>query len=180
MYDNPFMMHDANTKGIAFVVDYYRRVKRRFLGPAFVEGTWVGYATGLDQEIYYVVETYEQTWTKVKGYAVGLTESGKVYVRWRSEVVDVQPKTGTLSQLSSCYYPSSGQSSEIVACFVLLREGSQKAPTRKEGFVVDAAGENRQVLIQVKASERILDPQDALSAARDFYRRTGVRLGTLR
>jgi hypothetical protein len=177
MYDNPFLIHEANTSGAAFFINFFNRVKKFILGASFVEGTWVGYALESDQGIYYVVETYEQTLTQVSMEGVGLTEAGKVLVRWSSKAIEIRSKTHTLGQVSSYYDVASGSSTDVIGCFVLLREGTQPAPKRKEGFVVEVAGLNRHLLIEEKISDKLLDPQEALSSACALYRRTRLAFG---
>jgi hypothetical protein len=178
MYDNPFMINEANTSGSIFIINFFHRVRKLILGASFVEGTWVGYALDSDQGIYYVVETYEQTLTQVSVEGVGLTEAGKVLVRWSSKAIEIRSKTHTLGQVSSYYDVSSGSSADVIGCFVLLREGAQQAPKRKEGFVVEVAGLNRHLLIEEKVSDKLLDPQEALASARALYRRSRLVGGT--
>jgi len=179
MYDNPFMIHEANTSGATFIINFFDRVKKLMLGASFVEGTWAGYAMESDKGMYYVVETYEQTLTQISVEGVGLTEAGKVLIRWSSKAIELRSKTQTLGQVSSYYYAGSGSSAEVIGCFVLLREGT-RAPNRKEGFVVEVAGLNRHLIIEEKVSDKLLDPQEALSSACALYRRSRLAFGMQR
>jgi hypothetical protein len=82
-----------------FLIGRVRSVKKFVLGPAYVEGTWVGYY-GTQDERFLAIDVYEQTFTgtSIKGFGYKLLTNGATeeHAHWDSQMVHIDPIAGSL------------------------------------------------------------------------------------
>jgi hypothetical protein len=156
---------------LSFLVNDIRWIKKRIFGSSFIEGTWAGYYIGLDNVVYYVVETVQQTLTTMSLWGTGFTESGEIRSTWNSQAMDVNPKSRTMVQAYDCTYAKTGQSVDGIGRFTLLHKGG-KPPHRKEGFIADVTDAKRQRVAEEKFSDQILDHTEALPFARERWQQS--------
>jgi hypothetical protein len=81
------------------LISRVRLVKKIVLGPAYVEGTWVGYY-GLQPDVFLAIDVYEQTFidTSIKGVGYKILPNGAPEIRahWDSQMVHIDPEAGSL------------------------------------------------------------------------------------
>ena len=156
---------------LSFLVNEIRWIKKRIFGSWFIEGTWAGYYIGLDDVVYYVVETLEQELATMSQQGIGFTESGETRSTWNSQAIDINPKSSAMVQAYHCTYAKTGQPVDGIGSFTFYHKGGMP-PHRKEGWIADVADAKRQRVVEEKVSDQIIDHREAIPFARELWQQS--------
>ncbi len=170
VFDNPYYVNEGQIKGLYFIHNLMYEIKVRLLGSSFIEGTWAGYVQGGENGGFFIVETYDQSYTAITATGTRFTRLGEIHSRWESKSVNLNRKTHTLVQENACTLPRSAQIFSETAFYSLRIETMGKPPKRMEGFMVDARTRKRRTIREEKASDGILAHREDFLLARDKYR----------
>jgi hypothetical protein len=141
-------------------------VKRIFLGPYYMEGTWVGHFIGHAGDVRYVVETFEQELDSlcIRGYS--FTADDVQHGQWTSEAAQIDTARGKLTYTYTCDILTRGVPHQGVGVFDLQRKSKTSPPHAILGYVADVVDGQRLPVKEVRISNTSLLPEDALGRAK--------------
>jgi hypothetical protein len=152
------------------LADSWKPLKKFFIGPSYVEGTWVGFYITKENEVRYIVEVFEQNNFNVNLRGVSYDEQGNFSDKWTAPIVTIDQPTGMLKYM----YESvpEGESSSVhygIANYQFVRQSLSTPPNGFEGTVIDSgrAATNHTTLTKVSDSQ--IELLDGLKKAKDVY-----------
>lgn len=145
-------------------------VKKFMLGASYMEGTWVGFFVGHDNNIRYLVETFEQDLSFLK-------VRGKIYrndFSYHASHVSTDATLDTLNgRLSYSYDADAINNTHInagLARFELTRSGREKPAHHMVGYSSDLFNSKKLIAFEEKISEStVVDLSKALEEAEKVY-----------
>jgi hypothetical protein len=163
----------ATYRGLVFGINWLLRrsefIKKRMLGPAYLNGTWVGWYRGADGNIKYVVEIVEQTFTSVLTRGEAFDDAGTSRGDWVSEAMFVAPARAQLVYTCNAQFNSVGTPSRSLVVFKLERKENTAAPDALDGFVTDVHNGNRTKVREEKLQDKPMAIPAALGKAKERY-----------
>ncbi len=116
--------------GLQWTFENIRPLRKRILGPYFVEGTWVGFY-GISATPYYAIDVYEQTFTRttIKGW--GYVSKEEQRANWESDMVHIDPSRRSLAFICTVNFFPQLQSDAITE-FTFIRK-DKNSPPEKNG-----------------------------------------------
>ncbi len=154
--------------GLRWLFDHVRWVRRKVLGPEYVEGTWIGSFADRGGKKQFTVEHFEQTLDGlvIRGYAQ--SEANVFYAQWTSKSVAVDAEKGTLTYSYDCDLTASkGQG---LAIFTFQRKHFRKPPFGLVGYsadLVDGVGSHND---EYKLSDAQVNVTEAFEAAEKRFK----------
>lgn len=145
-----------------------RRLKRWVLGPAYLEGTWVGYFIGDDGTLEYAVETIEQDLSSLVLKGASYSADGRLHARWETSSARVDAVKGTLSYSHVCDVMGAAVPHQGIGVFDLRRSASTAPADEIEGYSADLTSGIRAHSHERKISDRGLTKAEALPEAVRF------------
>lgn len=148
----------------------FKCVKKFILGATYMEGTWVGFFVGHDNNIRYLVETFEQDLSLLK-------IRGKIYrddLSYHASHVSTDATLDKLNgRLSYSYDADAIHNSHInagLARFELTRNGREKPAHHIVGYSSDLFNSKKLMAFEEKISESTaVDTNKALEGAKNVY-----------
>lgn len=141
-------------------------VKRWLLGPYYLGGTWVGSFKSASGETIRTVEHFEQSLSTLKIRGQAFNELGESYALWNSVSENVDAVSGLLTYTYNCDKDSEKYSFQGIGVFHFQRTDSSCAPTSIRGYSADLIDGKRTDNEERKYSERLVDFNDVLLAAK--------------
>mgnify|MGYP001587503561 CR=1 FL=1 len=156
-----------------FFMGAFRRIKplkKFFLGGSYMEGTWVGFFVGHNNDIRYLVESFEQDLSLLK-------IRGRVYRNdntFHSSHISTDASIDTVNGKLSYSYDADAISNTHInaglARFELVRKGREVAPHHIVGYSSDLFHPNKLKAFQDKISDSTaLELNVELSEAEKVY-----------
>lgn len=145
-----------------------RWVRRLVLGPAYLEGTWIGRyledVNGTDEKRW-TVEHFEQTLEGlvIRGYS--FDANGKEVANWASQATLIEAERGKLTYSYTCKKHPNKEFSGL-AEFNFQRPSVFKAPTELNGFAADLTDGLRDQNRERKLSNEQVDVKAAFESAK--------------
>lgn len=146
-----------------------RYLRRLLLGPADIEGTWVGYMV-LAGEQHRVVEWIEQDIESVMIRGQCFKPDGSYYSQWNSNAVNLDIERGILTYTHTCEIldAATGASVYGLSKFQLERRSKSHSPSAMSGFSTDEGFQGRVQASQSRLSLRIMDLKDVLAGKKSI------------
>jgi hypothetical protein len=162
-------------------------LRKFLLGPAFIEGTWVGHYVRYGRSIFTVEHHYQASdQIEITGREIDIT--GKPLSSWKSYVAALDAKGATLTYAYDCDIFARQGSHLGIARFDLHRQNAtgwkawtpfgnatSQPPYKLTGFSLDTTDGEKDVNMEYKVSDGPLDDQEALDRAKEYFR-TDLRL----
>ena len=154
-----------------FLIGRVRLVKKIVLGPAYVEGTWIGYY-GPQTERFLVIDVYEQTFTNtsIKGVGYKFIPNGAAEQRahWNSQMVHIDPVAGTLDFYCVVNLIPK-ETTDAITKFMFSRQRKSAPPTQLTGNSANIKDGVKLPVHMVKFSDETnCDDQKTLDAAKKY------------
>jgi len=143
-------------------------VKRWVLGPAYMEGTWVGYFIGSSGNIGYLVETIEQDLSNLVLKGASYSEGGILHARWETNSATIDAVKGTLTYSHICDVIGVAVPHQGIGVFDLRRTSAKAAAYEMEGYSADLTHGRRAQSFEKKISGKGLAKAEALPEALRF------------
>ena len=147
--------------------DRFIFIRRRFLGPEYIEGTWVGCYEFSEGQRRFTVEYFEQTLDKVIVRGQAFTEEGEPYGQWLSRAVTVNAEQGTLIYAYDCDIHSDNTSFQGIAIFHFERKTKRKPPSVLNGFSADVIDGVRSANREHKIGDTEIGMKEAFEKAKE-------------
>jgi hypothetical protein len=146
-----------------------RLVKKLVLGPAYVEGTWVGFY-GPVASRFLAIDVYEQTFTdtSIKGVGYKILPSGATeeHAYWHSQMVHIDPVAGSLDFYCVVNLLPK-ETTDAITKFTFSRRRKSAPPTQLRGDSANVKDGNKLPVRMVKLNDdTTYDEKVALEAAK--------------
>lgn len=151
------------------VLGKFQWLKAQLLGPAFLEGTWVGYFFGKAGDLRFFVEVFEQDLSTLRIRGESYTDDAKPHASWYSQAVMLDASTARLVYTSTIKILTQNVVHESLVDLKLERTDSNATAEYLRGDTADIANGIRVALHIKKASNKGIPLATALELAREYY-----------
>jgi hypothetical protein len=143
-------------------------LRSKLLGPFYLEGTWVGYFVGKDQNVYLLVEQHEQDLATLKVKGRYFTTDGVERGYWESDASIVDADAGTLSY--SYYFHPMYESGvkQGLAVFSFVRNRKSAPPHLMHGYSANLTDSERSPATEKKLPKKLFGHAESVRAARQM------------
>lgn len=170
VYDNPYYVNDGQTTGLYFIDGFFNEVKKRLLRKIYIEGTWIGYI-GIDNtRVYYIVETYDQSYTRTSVTGTKFSRNGDILIRWEHKGINISRTSHTLCFEAECCVPFTSRKIIEIRNYNILLPEEGKLPVRIDGTIIEKGSKRAQNIHEEKVSDRIVAPNECFFIAKEKYR----------
>jgi hypothetical protein len=126
--------------GLRYVLDRWRRSRQWFLGPSYLEGTWIGsYRTKAGEKLY-TVEHFEQSLDglTIRGQSSSAADRTPRF-KWTSKACSIDETAGALTYSYTCTDLAAIPASpfEGIANFTFQRQNTKAPPEKIDGYSAD-------------------------------------------
>jgi hypothetical protein len=158
-------------KSLAFSVhgafSNIRYVKKFFLGPAFVEGTWVGFYGPKDKP-YYAIDVFEQSLANTSMFGGSYLNQSEQRSNWIGRIVHIDETARILSFHCEVSIISENKKTDAITEFMLVR-GNNNVPHRMNGNSSNISdGHMIEVHMKKLSDNTVYDKVAALNAAIEY------------
>ena len=146
-------------------------IKKRILGPYYMEGTWVGFFIGHQEKVRFFVEFFEQDLNDlvIRGKAFR-EEDGKYHGSWVSDNVNINTKLGKISYTYETDAIGNTFVNPGIAQFNIERTSKDQPPCRLIGFTSDLFNPQKLKSFEQKISEKTeIDSKEAFNRAKEIF-----------
>ncbi|QDK79559.1 hypothetical protein EXU85_13480 [Spirosoma sp. KCTC 42546] len=148
-----------------------RLVRKFFLGPKYLEGTWVGFYIGIGGSVRFIVEHFEQDFEILIVRGRAYNDQKKFHTSWISYPANIDIVKGELTYMYELKGAQQISNGTGIVYFNFYRKNQISAPTMISGFSADLENKGvRTKSLEHKISDdvKITDSQ-ALTKAIEFY-----------
>jgi hypothetical protein len=146
--------------GIIYMVKKNNWVKKFFLGPYYLEGTWVGF----------LIERFEQDIDTLVIRGKSYSETTKYHATWTAPSVNIDTISGRISYMYDCFPVNDKSNHNGIAIFNFERNDQYSAPKGLTGFSADLHLGQRTRAMEIKISNKCdIDEKVALEKAKQLY-----------
>lgn len=148
-----------------------RLVRKFFLGPKYLEGTWVGFYIGLKGQVRYIVERFEQDFETLIIRGTSYNEVNGFHGSWISFPANVDISKGELTYMYDLKGINEVSNGTGIAFFSFHRKDQNTAPRIIKGFSADLHNDGKRTKsFEYKLSDgNIFTDAEAIQKAIDFY-----------
>lgn len=148
-----------------------RYLKKKIFGAEYIEGVWVGFFIGKNDNVRYYIETFEQDFESITIRGKGFRENEGYFGSWISESVNFDVKRGTLNYTYKSDALSNSFSNSGLADFVVERKSNNAPPDRLFGFSADLYNPKKMKSFEKKIKDvpDIGKIEEALEKAKQLY-----------
>lgn len=156
--------------GIIYLTKKSTWIKRQFLGPYFLEGTWVGFYIGVSGNERFIIEKFEQEIDSLTIHGKSFSETTKYHASWTSTSVNIDPTNRRITYMYDCLPINDKTSTNGIAIFTLERDDQYSAAKGLTGFSADLHLGQRVRAMETKLSVNCnIDEMMALEEAKKFF-----------
>jgi hypothetical protein len=143
-------------------------LRKLILGKGFLEGTWVGHYIHNSLH-FFTIEHIEQATGQTQINGREFDQSGKTRAAWYSDTVSIDTERMRLVYAYTCTVFHRKHVHEGLGFFALIRESTQAAPTKLDGYAVDLIDGDRDPNTEHKISEEPVTDIEALRIAKEKF-----------
>lgn len=151
--------------GVGWLLLRWHWAKRKFFGPYYMEGTWVGWFVGHAGDKRIMIEHYAQDFDGVIVKGRSYTDTLKEHGYWATEVVTVDARKGRMVFTYSFDVLTRSAGLTGMSTFDFERTSAHDPPTAISGFAHDLNDPTRIAVHSTKISDKFLRWDDALKVA---------------
>ncbi|WP_280151730.1 hypothetical protein [Piscinibacter sp. XHJ-5] len=143
-------------------------LRRLILGKSFLEGTWIGHYMH-EEEHRFTIEFVDQASGTTVIHGREFDSAGKTRASWASDTVSIDIERMHLVYAYTCKVFVRKHVQEGLGVFTLVRESSEKAPTKLDGYAVDLIDGDRDPNTEYKICDEPLPDEESLAEARKRF-----------
>lgn len=146
----------------------YQWIRKRLLGGAFLEGTWVGHWKRNGKNVF-TIETINQDngETRITGRQIG--ENGETQADWSSESTFIDLRRDRLIYVYSCDVYRTKHQQNGIGVFKIIKPSKKLPANMLDGYAVDMVDGDKDPNREHKISDDIIDTDCALSEAKRIF-----------
>ena len=145
-------------------------VKKWILGPYFMEGTWIGFFVGHQNNVRLYCETFEQGLSDLVIRGKAFKDDGTYHGSWVSDTTNINVKLGKLSYTYDADVIGNTAINPGLARFDLERPSREKPPFRMIGYSSDLFNPAKLKSFEEKVSDdTVFESIEAFRKAKDVY-----------
>jgi hypothetical protein len=173
-----FAVYRGIASGLLSVFRRSVRFRKWMLGPAFLEGTWVGFFPHSGSH-HFTVEFFDQETGETKITGREFDANGKTYATWWSHAASVSVADRRLVYTYSCDVFLRDKQQQGIGVFSLISNGKGRAPHVLDGYatdlVIETEGSGQKPIIKKdpnrehKISDAMLDDAAAIARAKELF-----------
>jgi hypothetical protein len=143
-------------------------MRRVLLGPAFLEGTWVGHyaRNGLHR---FTIETIDQREGETRIEGREFDENLKTRADWSSESSFVDVRHGRLIYVYSCDVYDTRHQQSGIGVFRVVRSRKGELRDKLDGYAVDMVDGQKDPNTEYRISTAFISDADALREAKEIF-----------
>ncbi|MDM1554446.1 MULTISPECIES: hypothetical protein [Chryseobacterium] len=122
---------------LIYLVNKSPWIKRKFLGPYFLEGTWVGFYIGASGNVRYIVEKFEQEIDSLVIRGKSFDENFNYHSSWISNSVNIDVISGRITYMYELIPLKEIKNNNGVCVFNFERDNQYSKPDGLMGFSAD-------------------------------------------
>jgi len=157
---------------LLFLFKNIRIIRKYFLGPKYLEGTWVGFYIGHGGQVRYIVERFEQDFETLIIRGTSYNELEKFHTSWISFSANVDIAKGELTYMYELRGINEVFNGTGIVFFSFHRKNQDTAPTMIKGFSADLHNNGKRTKsfeYKLKDKENNLTDIEAIKKAIEFY-----------
>lgn len=141
------------------------RLRKFILGPAFLEGTWIGFFPHGDS-FHFTVEFFNQETGETKIIGREFDADGQTYASWKSYASSVDVDDRRLTYAYSCDVFGRDTQQQGLGVFDMVGKGKRSAPNMLDGYASDLIDGEKDTNKEYKISDELIPDDEALAKAR--------------
>lgn len=151
-------------------------IKKIFLGPAYLGGTWIGFYIGTTGKVRYIIERFEQDMDSLVIRGKSFNHHSLYHAQWNASSVNIDILNGRISYMYECLPINDNSNGNGIAIFNFERDDQYSPAKLLTGFSSDLHIGKRAKAFEIKISSRCDIPEnEALMKAKEFYEGTKAR-----
>jgi hypothetical protein len=154
-------VYSSISRGLMVPIRRIQRVRRFLLGPAFIEGTWVGWFKGHSGRTRYLVEIYEQDLSHIRMRGYAYASDGREHSVWCTRSTNLDVKRGTFSYTYSVSVVDDPKVRDGVCEYHFFRTHEHCVPKEMAGYTSDLDHPLRLHISEFKVSNKGLLKSEA-------------------
>lgn len=145
-------------------------IKRKFLGPQFLEGTWVGFYIGPSGNQRYLIEKFEQEIDSLVIRGKSFDENLNYHSSWTSSSVNIDVNNGRITYMYELTPLKEIKNNNGICVFNFERDNQYSKPKGLEGFSADIHIGSKVKAKEIKVSDYCkFQENEALEKAKETY-----------
>ena len=144
------------------------RLRKFILGPAFLEGTWVGFFPHGDSH-HFTVEFFDQESGETKITGREFDAEGNTYANWKSHASSVDVKDRRVMYAYSCDVLGRVGQQQGLGVFDMVGKGKKSPPIVLDGYASDLVDGEKDTNREYKISDELVLDEEALAKARERF-----------
>ncbi|WP_298117031.1 hypothetical protein [Flavobacterium sp.] len=155
---------------ILYLIQKSTWIKCKFLGPYFLEGTWVGFYIGASGNVRYIIERFEQEVDSLVIRGKSFDEKLNYHSTWNSSSVNIDILNGKLSYMYDLSPIKEIKNSTGICFFSLDRDSQYDKAIGLTGFSADIHMGVKIRAKEIKVSDKCnMKEIEALDHAKKLY-----------
>lgn len=151
-------------------------IKRKFLGPQFLEGTWVGFYIGPSGNQRYLIEKFEQEIDSLVIRGKSFDENLNYHSSWTSSSVNIDVNYGRITYMYELTPLKEIKNNNGICVFNFERDNQYSKPKGLEGFSADIHIGSKVKAKEIKVSDYCKFPEnEALEKAKEIFEQSKGR-----
>lgn len=147
---------------LEFLFNRLRWLRKIIIGRAYIEGTWIGEFSDENNNKYFTIEKFEQSFDEIKLLGIAYDRNGE-YARWKSIAITVDEKNGTISYHYNCDMTRFSSTHSGIANFNFDTINKHTPPQLITGYSADLTNGIRTTNSEKKISDKLLPIAEVLS-----------------
>lgn len=144
------------------------KLRKFILGPAFLEGTWVGYFPHGDS-YHFTVEFFDHETGETKITGREIDADGKTYASWKSYASSIDTDNRRLIYAYSCDVYGRDRQQQGLGVFDMVGQGKRSPPTILDGYAADLVDGEKDTNKEHKISDELVADDDAIKEAKRIF-----------
>lgn len=145
-------------------------IKKKFLGPQFMEGTWVGFYIGPSGNQRYLIERFEQEIDSLVIRGKSFDENLNYHSTWTSSSVNIDVPNGRITYMYELIPLKEIKNNNGICVFNFERDNQYSKPKGLEGFSADIHIGTKVKSKEIKVSDYCnLSEKEALKKAIEIF-----------
>ena len=145
-------------------------IKKKFLGPSYLGGTWVGFYIGTSGKVRYIIERFEQDMDSLVIRGKSFNHESLYHAQWNASSVTIDTINGRISYMYECLPINDNSNGNGIVIFNFERDDQYSPAKSLTGFSSDLHIGKRVKAFEIKISSRCdISEDEALVKAKEFH-----------
>jgi len=154
---------------LSFLMRKHKWIKKLILKKSYFEGTWAGFYYGVNGNIRFFIETFEQDIDHLKMKGITYDETQKFHNTYFSEFINISIDKKEINYLYTVQSSKENTDGIGLARFNFYYENNSSYPYKLLGITKDRHLAKQCIGFEIKISDDILDGTENITKAMEIY-----------